>query len=168
VKSSGSIAHPEKPMKATGESRLVINFTNMGDVGVFPQYFGNSKCGIADGLTGTHIMYQQPWEFQIHHHNYFSTVVLITWKVINLLSQMTIEISETTQDVAVREGCGRTKCNAVVKWALDNTRKLVTLDSKPLLTPKQCTVGLLFFGLLHNTVQAHFQACLASRSTKSD
>jgi len=86
-------------------------------------------------------------------------------------------VTETLQDAMVRETCGRTICNTVLKNALEI--RAVELENSPelydenptksanvqnlikVLRPKRCTVGLLFFGLLHEVVQKTLERNLA-------
>jgi len=161
------------PNSIRGETRLNITFFSIGNCGEIPQRFGKNNCGIPDGLSGTHEMYDQRWKFEVKHQRQGS-LVLITWKVINLTSKTVLTVTETPQDAMVRENCGRTICNMVLRTALENRAKelqmsLAAADPQTrssrmsstenlvkVLRPKRCTVGLLFFGLLHEKVQRNF------------
>jgi len=160
------------PTSIKGESRLNIKFISLGEVGDAPQRFGKNNCGIPHNLSGTHEMYDQPWKFEVYHVNQGKNIVLITWKITNLISMSVLAVTETPQDAMVRESCGRTICNMVLKTALDNrakeleksihgfynnpTRVANARNLIKVLRPKRCTVGLLFFGLLHESVQNRF------------
>ena len=85
---------------------------------------------------------------------------------------------ETAQEAALRENSGTTICNIVLRQAfesraqeLENT--LLELADNPTrlfnvqvlikaLRPIRCTVGLLFFGLLHEVVQHRLEIMMES------
>ena len=86
--------------------------------------------------------------------------------------------TETLNDTMVRQTSGRTACNMVVKMALE-TRAVELENSEEfnnedpskaaavqnlvnVLRPKRCTVGLLFFGLLHEVVQTTLERNLTA------
>jgi len=164
------------PSSICGETRLNIKFTSMGEPGPVPQKFGKHSCGIPDKLSGTHQMYDQRWRFEVTHLPQNGSTVLIRWTVTNLTSGTVTVVTETSQDAMVRETCGRTICNTVLKTALEiravelenslatsmeNPAKLVNVqDLIKALRPKRCTVGLLFFGLLHESVQKNLEQML--------
>lgn len=162
-----------------GETRLNIKFFNKGVVGSIPQKFGKANCLIPDGLAGTLQMYEQRWRFEIKHE-YQNETVLIRWTIQNLISQRVTSILETLQDALNREGCGRTICNNVLKKAmedraceLEESLKEIEVSSPSRannlrnmikhLRPKRCTVGLLFFGLLHREIQTLMAKQMAQR-----
>ena len=164
------------PASVHGETRLNIKFISLGEPGPIPQRFGKNGCGIPHGLSGTHQMYDQRWKFQVLHVPQGNSVV-IRWVVTNLSSGTVTAVTETLQDAMVRETCGRTICNTVLKNALEI--RAVELENSPelydenptksanvqnlikVLRPKRCTVGLLFFGLLHEVVQKTLERNLA-------
>jgi len=172
VFSTEDVSAAKIPKELNGESRLRINFLNYGRAGPMRQRFGRGKCCVPDGLSGTHEMYEQNWKFEIIHHFEGNTTV-ITWKVTNLASGTVTQVKETPKQAALREMSGRTICNKVVKSALESrsqelersladgtsenqSRKASTRNLVAILRPKLCTVGLLFFGLLHESVQNKF------------
>jgi hypothetical protein len=162
------------PLATNGESRLRIHFENMGTIGTHPQKFGKSGAFIPDGLCGTQEMYDQQWRFETHHAIEKSGV-LVVWKITNLTSGSSVEMKETPKEAQLRELTGRTISNKIVKAALSqrafelgksleafksaksgsrNQTIINTLENNlKVLHPKLCTVGLLFFGLLHDSVQ---------------
>jgi hypothetical protein len=165
-----------------GETRLKITFINLGVPGAIPQKFGKSGSWIPHGLVATHEMYEQPWKVEVYHEqNYRDRPTLITWKVTNLVSESVIQMTETSKQAAVRAHSGRTICNRVLKKALDSraeeleaslifidnpTRYANVMNHIKALRPKRCTVGLLFFGLLHDTVQREMESLFASKNNK--
>jgi hypothetical protein len=169
---------PNFPVSIRGETRLNVTFLNLGDAGDIPQRFGKNNCGIPNGLSGTHEMYDQRWKFEVKHNRHDMSI-LITWKIMNLTSKAVLTVTETPQDAMVREQCGRTICNMVLKTALENrareletsiagvhpasTKLASTHNLIRVLRPKRCTVGLLFFGLLHEKVQRNFADQLVQR-----
>jgi len=172
------VGRTQFPNSIRGETRLNITFFGVGNCGEIPQRFGKNMCGIPDGLSGTHEMYDQRWKFEVRHQRQ-GNLVLITWKVINLTSKTVLTVTETPQDAMVRENCGRTICNMVLRTALENRAKELQMslsNADPqtrssrmtstenlirVLRPKRCTVGLLFFGLLHEKVQRNFASQIA-------
>jgi hypothetical protein len=157
----------------TGETRLRINFVNRGVLGEVPQYFGKSGHVVPDGVCGTHEVYDQPWQFEINHERQQGTnVVLVVWKITNLTSGTVTVVKETPQQANLREFSGRTICNKVVKLALNNrakeleaslptmtgSRRIAVEGAIKALRPRLCTIGLLFFGLLHENLQAELKS----------
>jgi len=157
----------------SGESRLRINFVNYGTVGTKAQYFGKSGHVIPHRLTGTHEMYDQPWQFTIEHvPQTDSPLVLVIWRITNLSSGTQVSMKETPQQANRRAFSGRTICNKVVKLALSTRAQELQAELATVtgakrsamecairaLQPRLCTVGLLFFGLLHESVQVHLRA----------
>lgn len=164
-----------------GENRLRIHFESFGTQGKCPQRFGKSGCLIPDGLRGTHEIYDQHWRFEISHDSAITrdeedhASVQITWKITNLTSGLVVQVKETPQQAILREYSGRTVCNKVVKMALsaradelekqykknadtmEPTKRISLENNIRVLRPRLCTVGLLFFGLLHDTVQMNLQ-----------
>jgi hypothetical protein len=128
-------------------------------------------------------MYEQKWRFEIRHIlQPDMRTVLIEWSIHNLTSGKSTIATETVQDALNRDSCGRTICNNVLKKALDaraaeieeslkdmqdnvprvsNMRNLVKV-----LRPKRCTVGLLFFGLLHEQIQVNMAKQLSERAAQ--
>ena len=114
-------------------------------------------------------MYDQRWKFEVTHVEE-GDFTLICWKITNITSGTVTQVIETPQEAAMREHCGKTICNVVLKQAFESRVKeleesLLELADNPTrlfnvqnvikaLRPKRCTVGLLFFGLLHDAVQA--------------
>jgi len=177
-------ALPQFPASIHGETRLNINFINRGTVGAVPQRFGKNNCIIPDSLSGTHQMYEQKWKFEIKHELQ-NGMVLIRWTIHNLTSDRITSVMETVQDALNRESCGRTICNNVLKKALETRaqeieQSLSTMQETNLprasnmrnlvkvLRPKRCTVGLLFFGLLHEQIQASMAKMLAERTAAAN
>lgn len=155
----------------SGENRLRVNFICHGVFGPRPQRFGTSGCCIPNGLKGEHCMYEQSWRFEVLYDAGSARdgeAIQITWRITNLKSRLVVEQRETPQQAKLREYSGRTICNKVVKTALtaraeelENVALLeqegfvkdAILNSIRALRPRLCTVGLLFFGLLHEAVQ---------------
>jgi hypothetical protein len=151
-----------------GENRLKITFMSLGTAGETPQHFGTKGYIIPDGLSGTHQVYHQRWRFDIRHEKVDDTVV-VSWGVTNLASGTTCQRTETPREARVRETSGHTICNQLLRQALksraaelelmlsslrDNPTKFSNTESLiKALRPKSCILGLLFFGLLHDTVQ---------------
>ena len=164
-----------------GESRLKIQFISWGEIGRYPQRFGRGGCWIPHGLKGTNEMYDQAWRFEIYHESdrilaeaTESSVVPVTYKIINMTSRTVVSLTETPQQALVRDHSGRTITNRVLRMALDQRAteieaSLPALEAEStskfnhvsnlarLLRPKRCTVGLLFFGLLHEQVQSRME-----------
>jgi len=163
-----------------GEHRIRIKFDSFGRLPENEQHYGKNGCVIPDGLNGTHDMYEQQWRFEVVHNapqtapnnkEGIKTVVPITWRIFSLATGLKAELTETPQQAFVRETSGRTVCNKVVKMALEARAKELedrfeahaseldlikrnnTMNCIRILRPRLCTVGLLFFGLLHDTVQ---------------
>jgi hypothetical protein len=169
-----------------GENRLKMNFTNLGVPGVHPARFGKNRYGIPNGLCGTNQVYLQPWRVQIKHEGAYSvqnvngwtvvSVILIRWTITNLISGSTVSMLETTQEAFARDGSGRTICNVVLRKALEQRaaeieKTLPELKNNPIklasaidmiktLRPKRVTMGILFFGLLHECVQQNFETLI--------
>jgi len=155
-----------------GENRLKIHFINFGRPGRVLQKFGKHGCGIPHGLCGSNQVYDQHWKFEVTHAEEGDST-LICWKITNLASGTVTQVTETPQEAAMRENSGRTICNIVLKQAFESRAQeleqtLVELADNPArlsnvqnlikaLRPKRCTVGLLFFGLLHEVVQARLE-----------
>jgi hypothetical protein len=153
----------------SGESRLRILFASYGKVDHTTPVFGKSRYFIPDGLSGTHEMYDELWRFEIRHEHKLGTV-LITWMITNETSGSITCMTETIQQAKLRETSGRTISNRAVRQAL-NTRaeeieasmlsvadegvKRSLSNTAMSLRPRLCTVGLLFFGLLHESVQKY-------------
>jgi len=79
-----------------GESRLKICFENIGKLGAPPQRFGKSGLLVADGLSGTHEMYKQPWKFQVTQGpTVDDEVAVLTWTITNLSSGKSTSVTET-------------------------------------------------------------------------
>ena len=164
-------------LKMRGENRLKIHFIQFGSPGVKPQKFGQHGCGIPEGLCGCNQVYDQYWRFHISHVQEGATT-LIAWQITNLASSTVTRVVETAQKAALRENSGRTICNIVLRQAfesraqeLENT--LLELADNPTrlfnvqvlikaLRPIRCTVGLLFFGLLHDVVQHRLEVMMES------
>lgn len=163
-----------------GESRLKINFISLGSVGVYPQRFGKSSQFIPHGLIGTHEMYEQTWQFETWHGDMIDeTTAIITYRITNVASGLAKTVSETPRQAKYRSATGRTMCNAVVRDTLSERHRelqqqLLTLGDNPtkaanvrslmaVISPRRCTVGLLFFGLLHMTVQDNIRAEMDAR-----
>jgi hypothetical protein len=169
------------PTSIKGETRLNIKFTSLGIPGMIPQRFGKHECGIPHGLSGSVQLYEQRWKFLVEHCPQIDTTsVLIRWTITNLTSGTVTTALETLQDANVRETCGRTICNNVLKQALETrarelersvdmilqenpTRGAIVNNLIKVLRPKRCTVGLLFFGLLHEQVQTTWDRAIVSR-----
>lgn len=154
----------------SGESRLRVSFSNYGQIGEEVQRFGKSGYIIPDGLSGLHEIYDQPWMFKVTHNRSESGQVLITYTITNCQSGTVTSLTETPKQAVVRELSGRTICNRVVKMALilraeeltvtlnfttDANQRQTLQASINALRPRLCTVGLLFFGLLHESVQKY-------------
>lgn len=171
------------PASIHGETRLNIKFLSTGEIGALPQKFGKNNCYIPHNLSGTHQMYDQRWQFEVSHEPQ-NGMVLIRWTIHNLSSGKTTSAVETVQDALNRESCGRTICNNVLKRALETRAQELeeTLATSPptnprasnmratikALRPKRCTVGLLFFGLLHEQIQTRMLEQLAKSSTTKE
>jgi hypothetical protein len=173
------------PTSIKGEARLNIKFTCLGEPGVIPQRFGKHECGIPNGLSGTLQMYDQRWRMLIEHFPQPDGVtVLIRWTITNLTSGTVTTQMETMQDAIVRETCGRTICNNVLKQALETraqeleqsmemmikdnpTRAANVRNLVKVLRPKRCTVGLLFFGLLHEQVQTELDRAVVAHMSQN-
>ena len=111
-----------------GEKRLNINFENFGELGRFPQYFGRKKCTyIPNGLKGTHMMYDEPWKFEVivSENDLFIQnglkCICIVWKISNLslTSAINLEVKESRDEAVVRMATGKTICSKVFKLAID-------------------------------------------------
>ena len=174
LRSSLEDAWTQKCLAVVGESRLKVRFENRGKLGALPQRFGKSGLLVADGLSGTHDMYEQPWRFQVTQGPAVDKeVALITWSITNLSSGRTKSVTETSKQASVRHHSGRTICNQVLKDALTERYTelealLPTLQNNPtreanvksmmkVVAPRRCTVGLLFCGLLHECIQSPFE-----------
>jgi len=159
-----------------GENRLRIKFESFGKKPSNLQRYGKNGCFIPDGLRGTHEMYDQLWRFEVvYHQDHPKGAVRLIWRITNLASNLRVELMETPQQAARREESGRTICNKVVKMAMNaraqelehlfmtksalmNQAERASLENSiRVLRPKLFTVGLLFFGLLHDAVQIHLQ-----------
>lgn len=152
-----------------GENRLKIAFISYGTPGETPQHFGTKGYIIPDGLSGTHEVYHQRWKFEILHRRHQQDSVVITWNITNLASGSMISRTETPREARVRETSGHTICNQLLRTALKSRAKELELSLEEfkdnptrvantwslikVLQPKSCILGLLFFGLLHETVQ---------------
>jgi hypothetical protein len=156
-----------------GERRLNINFLNTGKLDGPIQTFGKYRLLIRDGLCGTHTMYAQPWRFEINYLDGCQAgdagEVRLRWSVTNLLSGRTITYAETAEQAKERQVKGNTICNLVVREALNKRAEELEEEMNDLggastrtanlrslvkeLRPKQCTEGLLFFGLRHQIAQ---------------
>jgi hypothetical protein len=166
----------EKRMRASGYSngknRLKLEFINLGGPGESRQGFGRKSGVIPDGLHGTNEVYSEKWEFMVTHTKHAGTGgICLEWKIINSASRHVTSRIETPQEAHVRRTQGRTVCNHVVREALDhrageleraiatvgtNALRIANLQSRSkALRPRRCLIGLLFFGLLHDTVQDH-------------
>jgi len=162
-----------------GESRLKINFSNLGSPGLYPQVFGKSRLGVPDGLSGTYVLYSERWKSEIvHEAETFESEdgtrhVLITWKITNLTSGVTQSRTETTKEALLRHKDGRTLCNKVFRRALEQRATDIEGDLKaetnPIriktmrnlikkLRPKHFSEGPLVFGLRHESVQNRFKS----------
>jgi hypothetical protein len=159
--------------RSSGELRLRIKFENYGTCGEVKQHFGTRNFIIPDGLSGTTELYHENWRFKVNHHCHTDQSVTIEWIIINLSSQITISRQETINECRARETGGITICNQVLKQALDtraaeleaelqvaeaehNQTRISSLTGRiAYLRPTRCTMGLLFFGLLHDCVQQH-------------
>jgi hypothetical protein len=155
-----------------GERRLSITFTSLGKVETPKQHFGKHGWIIPDGLAGTHTMYSQDWKFQIVHKDMMG-VRVISWIIISGSSGTTTIVTETPEQAMIRQTKGNTICNQVLRQALEQRaielEKVVARGEKSIvqianikslikeLRPKQCTEGLLFFGLRHACVQLRDQ-----------
>jgi len=156
-----------------GERRLNIHFINTGILEEPVQTFGKYKLLIRDGLCGTHTMYAQPWRFEINHHSGGDAAgeIRLRWTVTNLASGHRMSFLETSEQAHERQVKGNTICNVVVREALNqrageleeemrtlepsNTTRIANIRSLiKELRPKQCTEGLLFFGLRHQAAQS--------------
>jgi hypothetical protein len=151
-----------------GERRLSIAFTSYGEPTHPAQTFGKYGWKIPDGLAGSHTMYAQRWSYAITHGKCLGYTVL-TWRITNLTSNTVVTMTETPQQATMRQQKGNTICNIVLRRALDkraeeldlviqsgtkNETQIANLRSLiKELQPKQCTEGLLFFGLRHECVQ---------------
>ena len=161
----------------TGKNRLRIRFINMGKPGEIRQVFGKKHGIIPDGLCGTNEVYNEKWQFEVIHHKE-NNVILIEWKITNLSSGNITSRTETPSEAKARQAHGKTICNHVVRDALDKRaleleKSGTLLEDNPLrvanlqnmaktLRPKRCLIGLLFFGLLHETVQEHMSSFFSS------
>ena len=167
---SDSTTLQQHPGGLGGERRLSITFFSYGnktDVAI-PQTFGKYGWSIPDGLSGNHTMYAQPWKFEIVHGTCMGGTVLC-WKITNLISNGLVSVTETPQQATLRQSKGNTICNLVLRKALNQRaaeleQTIAQGDKNPTqvanlrslikeLRPKQCTEGLLFFGLRHESVQ---------------
>jgi hypothetical protein len=101
-----------------GEHRLTIHFQNLGERGIKPQTFGKSGYVIPDGVSGTHRMYSQSWQFEITH-SLVEDCVVLTWKITNLSSGGVVATTETPQQAELRQTKGNTICNMVLRKALE-------------------------------------------------
>jgi len=156
-----------------GERRLNIQFINTGVLKEPIQSFGKYKLLIRDGLCGTHTMYAQPWRFEINQYETGAVreEIRLRWTVTNLASGHRISFLETSEQAHERQVKGNTICNLVVREALNqrageleeelktlepsNTSRIANIKSLVKeLRPKQCTEGLLFFGLRHQAAQS--------------
>lgn len=164
--------NPSPIVSLYGESRLRITFLNLGKPGIIKQRFGRGSSLIPDGLTGRHEMYEQQWKFEVFHE-IENGKTLIIWKITNVISGTVTAVMETQKQAHIREISGRTICNKVVKTALETravelenllaqglpeqkSKRAAVKNLITILRPKMCTVGLLFFGLLHEAVQSRF------------
>ena len=160
-----------------GKSRLKINFLSLGKPGETKQVFGRKQGIIPDGLCGTNEAYKEQWRFEVIHHNE-KDVIMIVWKITNRSSGTITSRTETSSEATARQTHGKTICNSVVRDALDKRaleleNSVVSIEDNPLrvanlqnkaklLRPKRCLIGLLFFGLLHETVQEHITSFVVS------
>ena len=173
---TATLREPEHGL--SGERRLNIDFVSLGARSRTPaQTFGKNDMIIPHGLCGVHTMYSQRWKFEILHGTTPSTTgpvsetnqrVVLTWNVTNLNSMSVISMTETPQQASLRQATGITICNRVMRKALQQRASELELemtegDKTPTqvaniqslvrqLRPKQCTEGLLFFGLRHKCV----------------
>ena len=157
-----------------GERRLNIHFYNTGTLTDPIQTFGKYRLIIRNGLCGTHTMYAQPWKFEINQvgESNAKGEVRLRWSVTNTASDSRVTFVETTDQAHERQVKGNTICNLVVrealnKRALELEKELASLEPNASATrvahlrslikelrPKQCTEGLLFFGLRHQAAQS--------------
>jgi len=117
-------------------------------------------------------VYDQHWKFRVTNIEE-GDFALIWWRITNTTSGTVTQAIETPQEAVVRANSGRTICNVVLKQAFESRAQeleqiLLELEDNPIrfskvqnsikaLRPKRCTVGLLFFGLLHEVVQAKLE-----------
>ena len=178
-------AKSSQTLTMRGENRLKINFIDYGRPGKVPQKFGKHGCGIPDGLCGSNRVYCQNWKFEITHtQDGGGAMTLISWKVTNLETGTVTQVTESPHEAMMRETQGRTISNMVVKQAFESharelERSLPELAENPTrlssnnnvqkmivaLRPKRCTIGLIFFGLLHEVVQARLNTWNTGYST---
>jgi len=174
-----------------GQKRLVIAFSSFGKLSKDspPEHFGKNDLVIPDGLCGTHTMYSQEWRFEIEHHHASDDGggVVITWRITNLSTGNQVSMTESPEQAQLRRLKGKTICNIVVKRALEqraveleqvldrlkasessNALQCANLETMiRKLRPKQCTEGLLFFGLRHDCVQNRFKNVLSTAGGES-
>jgi hypothetical protein len=163
----------QQGIKLNGERRLKIYFEDMGHIGKRPQRFGKSGYFIPDGLRARARMYDQNWKVELVHDIITDRAgreaTVVTWTISSVDSGSTVSITESAEEVEVRESCGRTICNVAVREALrrraeelseslstippNSPMHLTTINLINALQPKKCSVGLLVFGLLHECVQ---------------
>jgi hypothetical protein len=155
-----------------GERRLTIRFIHYGHrpMGYPIQYFGNSRMPIPDGLSGTHTMYSQDWRFEIKYtKDSDSKLTVLQWIIENLSSKAILSIIESPEQAVARQTRGITVCNRAMKLALNQRADELEQQMKqglrnPVqqsnlsdlirkLRPKQCSDGLLFFGLRHDVIR---------------
>jgi hypothetical protein len=158
--------------KMVGEHRLRISFASFGVKGRVPQTFGKKGMFIPDGLSGSHTMYNENWEFQVRHESeeVEEGVVCINWTIRNMTTGMVHSITETVSQAKKRIALGHTISNRVFRKAmecrardleasLDGERNDCRLSNvKSLvksLRPTSFSEGLLAFGLQHKIVQEH-------------
>ena len=175
--------HEKRVHRNSGRNRLRINFIRFGNPGEIRQVCGFNKRIIPDGLCGTHEAYGERWQFEVNHRNLGGGVIAIEWKIINVSSGIITTRTETRSEAISRQMRGKTISNRVVREALGKraleleTLAMLIRDHHPLraanlqskarpLRPKRCVIGLLFFGLVHDTVQNHMSFIISSKDKK--
>ena len=122
-------------------------------------------------------MYNEKWQFEVIHCQE-NDLILIEWRITNLSSGTVTSRTETPSEAKARQASGKTICNLVVREALEKRAvelesSAMLLEDSPLrvanfqsrakaLRPKRCLIGLLFLGLLHETVQEHMSSFIVS------
>ena len=153
-----------------GEKRLNIDFASYGRVDPNDrQTYGKHGWCVPDGLSGSHTMYAQRWRFEVEHRKGAGGSTVVVWRVKSAADGSVVaEVCESPQQAQLRQVKGNTLCNVVLRQALDRraeeleraameeTNPVRVANLKSLvreLRPRQCTEGLLFFGLRHECVQ---------------
>lgn len=159
-----------------GDKRLAIKFINTGKITLPVQTTGINKWIVPDGIEGEHVLLNQNWRFRITYDSetYQGNTVLAfeIWCQNN--SNVYLKITETVAEAIARTENNRTICNSVIKQAFNqravelteilnkmgpdqDVKKANILNLISKMNRSNYTVGFLFFGLRHASIQELFK-----------